>query len=192
MESIYKSTSDVELISLLKSGDRLAYTEIYDRYKFVLHTHAYKWMRDREEAMDIIHELFTVLWQKRETIQFNSNLSGYLYVSLRNKIFNTISKRKFESQYIDSLQVFIDRGQCITDHRIRERQLYELIEKEISALPPKMREVFELSRKSNLSHKEIAERLGLSEQTVRKHIQHALRILKSKLGLIIFLFLFTP
>jgi len=192
MKPIYQSTSDHELVGLLRAGDRLAYTEIYNRYKFVLHTHAYKWMRDREEAMDIIHELFTILWDKRESIQFSSSLSGYLYISLRNKIFNRVSKKKFESQYIDSLQEFINKGDCITDHLVREKQLAALIEKEISALPVKMREVFELSRKSNLSHKEIAEQLGLSEQTVRKHIQHALRILKSKLGLIIFLFLFTP
>lgn len=192
MGLIYESTSDTELLGLLKSGDRLAYTEIYNRYKLVLHTHAYKWMRDREEAMDIIHELFTVLWDRRESIQFSSSLSGYLYISLRNKIFNRVSKKKFEAQYIDSLQEFIQKGHCITDHRIREKQLSELIEKQISALPAKMRQVFELSRKSNLSHKEIAEQLQLSEQTVRKHIQHALRILKSKLGLIIFLFLFTP
>ena len=90
MGLIYESTSDTELLGLLKSGDRLAYTEIYNRYKLVLHTHAYKWMRDREEAMDIIHELFTVLWDKRESIQFSSSLSGYLYISLRNKIFNSV------------------------------------------------------------------------------------------------------
>lgn len=189
MGPIYESTSDIELVSLLRSGNRLAYTEIYNRYKFVLHTHAYKWMRDREEAMDIIHELFTVLWDKRESIQFSSSLSGYLYISLRNKIFNRVSKKKFESQYIDSLQEFVNKGHCVTDHRVREKQLAELIEKEISALPAKMREVFELSRKSNLSHKEIAEQLQLSEQTVRKHIQHALRILKSKLGLVLFILL---
>lgn len=189
MGAIYESTSDIELVSLLKSGNRLAYTEIYNRYKFVLHTHAYKWMRDREEAMDIIHELFAVLWDKRETIQFSSSLSGYLYISLRNKIFNRVSKKKFESQYIDSLQEFVNKGHCVTDHRVREKQLTALIEKEISALPAKMREVFELSRKSNLSHKEIAEQLQLSEQTVRKHIQHALRILKSRLGLVLFFLL---
>ena len=191
MGSNYEFVSDYELLTLLKAGDRLAYTEIYNRYKIVLHTHAYKWMRDREEAKDIIHELFAFLWDKRESIEFNTNLSGYLYISLRNRIFNRISKKKFESQYIDSLQEFINKGHCVTDHRVREKQLGELVEKEITALPNKMREVFELSRKSNLSHKQIAAQLDLSEQTVRKHIQHALRILKSKFGLILFSFFFT-
>lgn len=187
MKTIYQSTPDHELIGLLRAGDRLAYTEIYNRYKFILHTHAYKWMRDREEAMDIIHELFATLWDKRESIQFSTSLSGYLYISLRNKIFNRVSRQKIESQYITSLQNFINRGDCITDHRIREKELSQLIEKEIYALPAKMREVFELSRKSNLSHKEIAAQLGLSDQTVRKHIQHALKILRIKLGLVLFL-----
>lgn len=189
MGTNYESTSDTELVYLLKSGNRLAYTEIYNRYKFILHTHAYKWMQDRDEAMDIIHELFTFLWDKRDTIQFTTSLSGYLYVSLRNKIFNRVSRKKIESQYISSLQSFIDNGYCITDHLVREKELTQLIEKEIAALPYKMREVFELSRKSNLSHKEIAEQLGLSDQTVRKHIQHALKILRVKLGLSLFLFM---
>jgi RNA polymerase sigma-70 factor (family 1) len=191
MGSNYEFSSDYELLILLKAGNRLAYTEIYNRYKIVLHTHAYKWMRDREEAKDIIHELFAFLWDKRETIEFNTSLSGYLYISLRNRIFNRISKKKFETQYIDSLQEFINKGHCVTDHRVREKQLGELVEKEITALPNKMREVFELSRKSNLSHKQIAAQLDLSEQTVRKHIQHALRILKSKLGLILLLLMMT-
>lgn len=187
MASNYESTSDTELVDLLRSGNRLAYTEIYNRYKVVLHTHAYKWMRDREEARDMIHELFTFLWDKRADIQFNSNLSGYLYVSLRNKIFNRVSRKKIESEYVSSLQSFIDEGNCVTDHLVRGRLLAKLIEKEIAALPPKMREVFELSRKYNLSHKEIAEQLGLSDQTVRKHIQHALKILRTRLGLYMFL-----
>lgn len=188
----YELVSDNELLALLKAGDRLAYTEIYNRYKIVLHTHAYKWMRDREEAKDIIHEIFALLWDKRDSIEFSSSLSGYLYISLRNRIFNRISKKKFESKYIDSLQEFINKGDCVTDHRVRENQLSELIEKEIFAFPTKMRLVFELSRKLNLSHKQIAEQLDLSEQTVRKHIQHALRILKTKFGIIIFLFFLTP
>lgn len=183
----YQTISDHELAGLLKSGDRRAYTEIYNRYKWLLHVHAYKWMQDREEAKDIVHELFASLWTKRESLSFPENLSAYLYTAVRNRIFNMISHQKVESEYLSSLQHFIDEGTCVTDHLVREKQLTALIEKEISSLPPKMREVFELSRKSQLSHKEIAEQLQLSEQTVRKHVQHALKILRIKLGLVVFL-----
>lgn len=188
----YETISDNELAELLRSGDRAAFTEIYNRYKWLLHTHAYKWMQDREEAKDIIHELFAALWTKRESLSFPDNLSAYLYTAVRNRIFNVISHQKVASQYLNSLQAFIDEEQAAADHLVREKQMTLLIEKEIAALPAKMRAVFELSRKEQLSHKEIAEQLTISEQTVRKHVQHALKILRVKLGLVVFLFLISP
>ncbi|WP_222538925.1 RNA polymerase sigma factor [Pedobacter polysacchareus] len=188
----YETISDNELAELLRSGDRAAFTEIYNRYKWLLHTHAYKWMQDREEAKDIIHELFAALWTKRESLSFPDNLSAYLYTAVRNRIFNVISHQKVASQYLNSLQAFIDEEQAAADHLVREKQMTLLIEKEIAALPAKMRAVFELSRKEQLSHKEIAEQLTISEQTVRKHVQHALKILRVKLGLLVFLFLISP
>ena len=101
-----------------------------------------------------------------------------------------ISHQKIHSDYIVSLQQFIDAGEYITDHKIRHSQLLNIIEKEISLLPPKMREVFELSRNEKLSHNEIAEHLGISPQTVKKQVQNALKILKIKLGPLFSILLF--
>jgi RNA polymerase sigma-70 factor (ECF subfamily) len=67
--------------------------------------------------------------------------------------------------------------------------LVELIEKEVAALPAKMRIVFELSRKANLTHREIAGQLDISEETVKKHIHHALKQLRVKLGILVYLYL---
>jgi RNA polymerase sigma-70 factor (ECF subfamily) len=167
----------------------MAFAEIYTRYKWLLHTHAHKWMHDREEAMDIIHELFSNLWEKRESINFNATLSGYLYTAVRNRILNRVAHKKVESTYISSLQTFLDKGESLTDHLVRENELRAIIEKEIAALPAKMREVFELSRKANLSHKDIAQQLDISEQTVRKHVQNALRALRVRLGVFVFLYM---
>ena len=66
----------------------------------------------------------------------------------------------------------------------------KMIEREISALPSKMREIFELSRRDYLSYKQIAVKLQISEQTVRMHVKKALRILRPRLSLIAYLFLF--
>lgn len=180
----YSQISDSDLQHLLMTGDPHAFTEIYDRYKGVLYQHGLNMLKDRDEAKDILQELFTSIWTNRDSIQIQTNLSGYLYKCLRNRVLNQIAHRHVESKYILSLEKFIARGEYITDHRVRERQLAELIEKEIDALPPKMREVFRLSRVSNLSHKEIAEELSLSEQTVRTQVRNALRLLRVKLGLL--------
>jgi RNA polymerase sigma-70 factor (family 1) len=187
--SVYSKFSDAELSDLLRGGDRKAFAEIYTRYKWLLHAHAHKWMHDREEAKDIIHDLFSNLWDKHESLNFNSTLSGYLYAAVRNKIMNRIAHKKVESTYISSLQTFLDKGESLTDHLVRENELRSIIEKEIAALPVKMREVFELSRKANLSHKDIAEQLDISEQTVRKHVQNALRTLRVRLGVFVFLYM---
>jgi RNA polymerase sigma-70 factor (family 1) len=184
----YNTFSDLQLTSLLKEGDRVAYTEIYDRYIYTLLNHAYNKTRNREEAKDAVHEVFAMLWSNRARVDNVANLSGFLYTSLRNTILNHIAHKGVQSKYMFSL-LQLSKEEAETDHLVREKQLAELIEKEIAALPPKMREVFTLSRKAHLNHKEIAERLQISEQTVSKHITNALKVLRLKLGIIVYLIL---
>lgn len=183
----YKTLADYDLIVLLKDGNKAAFTEIYNRYKGLLYIHAYNRLRDQQEADDVVHELFAALWTKREQLVLKTHLSGYLYQAVRNRVIDIISHKKVASSYMTSLQHFINESEAITDHRVRENELTALIEKEIGALTPKMREVFELSRKANLSHREIAVKLDLSENTVKKHVNNALKVLRSKLGIFIYL-----
>lgn len=183
---------DVELVDLLKSGDHTAFVEIYERYWTVLYLHARKMLRNDGEAEDIVQELFSTLWLKRESLQLKTSLSAYMYTSVRNRVFNQIEHKKIVTDYQRSLQQFLDDGELVTDEFYREKELAALIEKEIQALPPKMRQVFELSRKQHLSYKEIARQLEISEHTVKSQVSNALRILKTKLNVsagVIFLLL---
>jgi RNA polymerase sigma-70 factor (family 1) len=183
----YYGLSDVELSDLLKSGDHLAYSEIYSRYKGPLYIHAYNKLRNREEAKDLVQELFTVLWNKRETLLLTDNLASYLYGAVRNRVFRIIGRKGIESSYITSIQESVNKSNCITDHRVRESLLQRMIDREIASLPPKMKEVFLMSRKDNLSHKEIADKLGIAEPTVKKQVNNALKTLRVKLGLFAYL-----
>lgn len=183
----YSTLLDNELIDLLKSGDQTAYTQIYDRYQGLLFVYACKITKDEDEAEDIVQEVFFYLWDKRRTILFKTSLPAYLYSAVRYKYFNLLDHKKVRANYADSLQEFIEKGDVQADHVIREKELTRLIEKEISLLPPKMREIFELSRKEHLSHKEIAEKLNLSEKTVKNQINNALKELRVKLGMFTFL-----
>jgi len=183
----YNQLTDQELTVLLNQGDRLAFAQIYDRYKFILHAHAVNKLRDREEARDVIQEVFTYLWSKHDVINVSGNLPGYLYGSVRHAILNKVTRKQVQEKYLDSLKAFSSQDNILTDHRIRENQLREQIEKEIMMLPPRMREVFELSRKRHLSHREIAWKLEISEQTVSKQITNAIKILKLKLGVLAYI-----
>jgi RNA polymerase sigma-70 factor (family 1) len=183
----YSSLSDSDLADLLKSDDKAAFSAIYDRFKWVLYLHAVKRCGNREEAMDIVQELFTTLWDKRAELNIRTQLSGYLYASVRNRVIKLIGHRQVVTKHVDSLKNSINFDTCITDHRVRENNLTEIIEKEINELPEKMREIFIMSRKLHMTHKEIAENLGIQESTVKRQVSNALQQLRIKLGLISFL-----
>jgi len=174
---------DKELIVMLQAGDNDAFTELYNRYKKPLIIHSYKKTGDLEDAKEIVQEVFSTLWSQREQLPPIQQVSAYLYTMVRNKVLNYIEHKQVEARYALNFQNFMDEGHNASDIQIREKELQQMIDKEIAALPPKMREVFILSRKEHLSHKEIAERLNISEFTVKNHIKGALKILRLKIGL---------
>lgn len=180
---MYSSYTDLELLKGLHNSDADAYTEIYDRYSGPLYLFVLKRLGDRDEAKDLLHDFFLKLWERRADLEISQNLTGYLYTSLRHAMLNQISKEKVKMRYIDSFLSYIDGIEPAgTDYLVRERELQALIDKEIANLQPRMREVFDLSRKENLSRKEIAAALGISEETVKNHMHKALRLLKARLG----------
>lgn len=182
--STYKTLSDKELVDLMKSGDHVAFTEIYNRYWGLMYVHALKMLSDEDEAKDIIQDLFITVWSKRSNLDLNTNLSGYLYISTRHKILNKIRQRKTSDNFINALALYINDSENSIIDDIREKELTIIINKEIEKLPLKMRRIFEMSRKQYLSHKEIAEELDISDKTVKKQINNAIKILKLKQGLL--------
>jgi len=139
----------------------------------------------------LVQDIFIYLWDKRQTINFTSSISSYLYSAIRYKFFDLVDKQKVRADYVQAFQLFLDKGEFLTDNYITEKELSATIEKEIANLSAKMREVFLLSRKENLSNKEIAERLNISEKTVKNQLSTALKTLKVRLGLLTFLLLLT-
>jgi RNA polymerase sigma-70 factor (family 1) len=183
------SYTDQELLTLLRAGDESAFTEIYQRYFNLLYRYAYKKLRDQDLAKDILHDFFAGLWGKRDTIPLINNLSAYLFTVINRKLIDHFLHQQVAAKYVDSFAAFLGNEEGKTDHLIREKQLMAAIEAEISALPPRMREVFELSRKQHLSHKEIAEHMEISEKTVDRQISNALSILRSRLTVLAWLML---
>lgn len=180
--AIYQTLSDVELVSLLNEGDEKSYTEIYLRYHTFLLIFVNKKLHNKEESEDVVQEVFTNIWKNRESLILHTSLVSYLYTAVRNKALDIFARRKLEIGYVESLQSFLDTAVPGTDFLVRENDLKALIEKEIHLLPPKMREVFILSRNKRMSHREIADVLAISEQTVSTHIKRALRVLRIRLG----------
>jgi RNA polymerase sigma-70 factor (family 1) len=188
--SKYLEFTDRELTESIKEGDQAAYTEMFSRYNKLLYSHTYNKLRNREEAKDIVQDIFYSLWANRGKSLPDSNLIGYLFMATRYKISDLLSRQQVKNKYIVSLQDFIDLAPENSDHLVRRNQLREIIEEEISALPTRMQEILRLSRFEQLSHKEIAEQLNISEATSKDQVKKALRILRKRLGLYVFLCFF--
>lgn len=185
-KSIYKTYSDEELAERILERDELAYREVYDRYFGIIYAFSRKILQDDDQAEDITQDIFLALFEKMGSLHITS-LRAYLYQSVRYALIDYSRKQQSRVNYMADLGDYYARGVWTTDDAIIENELHSQIEKQIDQLPAKMRTIFELSRKSHLSNKEIAAQIGISEGTVRLQIHHAISRLRSRLT---FFFLF--
>ena len=182
-----RKNSEKELIFLLKQGSSPAFEEIYLRYNHLLYLYAYRKLQNKQEAQDVVQEVFTALWNGRMFFDLKITLSGYLYKAVLNKIYNIFKHQQIIRKYVDAGDHFMKTDYQETDHRIREKDIQSIISQEIAAMPPRMREIYELKRNHFLTTREVAERLNLSEQTVSTQMKRALRRLRLKLGLTVWI-----
>ncbi|WP_237028663.1 RNA polymerase sigma factor [Pedobacter steynii] len=179
---MYSEFTDSELVRLVKDRNHQAFAEIYNRYAVLMFYKVNQMLRDEEPSKDLVQDLFVALWDKPELIQEDNNIAGYLYVGARNRVLKFIQRNKLKNDHIASLAKYASEISLETIQDIDERELKIIVQREIDNLPPKMKLIFEMSRKDNLSHAEIAGKLGLSDQTVKKQVNNALKILRSKLA----------
>lgn len=190
----YSNYTDQQLVTLLKSKDDTAFTEIYERYWSVLYLHAKRLLHDEDLAQDAVHDVFATLWRKAADFELTTSLNSYLYRAVKNAILNDIRHERVAANYLNDLKRFYEEGTTSTDDLMHLKELQALIEQEIQNLPDEIRKVFEMSRKLHLSNAEIALELNKSESTVKNQIKRAKDILRDRLDLpsLLILFLLKP
>lgn len=179
--SVYSTYADLVLLNFLKEDDQLAYTEIFERYSKILLRHAYKMLGNRDEANDVVQEVFLSIWNNRYKLELTGSLSSYLYKATKNRILNHIAHEKVVSRYADSISNFLENDYVFADSQLREQELEAIIAKEIASLPEKMREVFLLRKVEELSYNEIALQLNITDKTAKQQVYNSLKILREKL-----------
>lgn len=185
--SLHTGLSDQELTGLLKSGDRSAFTEIYNRYWKHLFNSAYNASRNKEDSLDICQNIFLWFWENRTRIDVSVNLKGYLFSAVKYKIANQIRDGKYREHLFDDLEHIDARTYQVNELEIAELKAY--INLLIQELPERCREAFLLSRDQHLSHKEIAMQLGIGEKAVNAHVTRALKKLRAPLSRLAGIFL---
>ncbi|SDF76017.1 RNA polymerase sigma factor [Chitinophaga filiformis] len=173
--------TDNELVTLLDNGEVAALEEIYLRYWGLLYQHARKMLHDDALAQDIVQDLFTALLTGMGRLNVHAPLDLYLYRAIRNRVIDNFDRSVNRQKYIDAVGKVYRCGRYDTDEMVLANEMKHRIEQAVADMPPKMREVFELSRESYMSRKEIADAINVSEGTVKTQMTRALKILRSKL-----------
>lgn len=177
-----KHVDNIALFERLKSGDAVAYAELYERMAKPLLIYAYKRLDDMSIAQDVLQEVFLGIWERRKEIVVPDSVEAFLYRSVLNNVLNKIRKEKSRQQYVDSFIHYHELHDSSVEEDLFEKEFFEILFIEINALPPKMSEVFKLRFFENLSNAEVAERLGISHHTVATHMKRALASLRGRLG----------
>lgn len=179
--------NDQELLQLIgEHQNHQAFEVLYQRHFDSIFRYVYKVMQDRETAEDVVQNIFFSLWRNPPTLTYPSILP-YLFGAARNQISKEIRKNKWNKEQLDFIEN--SQGICTTDEYLEERDTRNLLENAVQKLPLRCRNVFELSRFSYLSNKQIAKKLGLSVFTVENHIKKALYHLRQSLELVVLLFI---
>lgn len=176
-----------ELLIAINKNDKYAFAEFYHRYKKPLYLYGLKKLGNPDEVDDLLQDLFTSLWVNREKIDFNKEISSYLYVSLRNKIIDFIAKSKNRNVYEESVRNFSEGFENTTDFKVRTQIFMEQIDLLLKEHPNLQQRIFKMRFYQNMDNREIASELGISEKTVRNQLSILLKVLRVKIRILFFL-----
>lgn len=174
---------DKELILLLKQNSKEAFTALYKKYWRQVYNFSRLYLTNQDTAEEVVQEVFIKVWEGRDFMREDDNFKGLMFIITRNLIFNQHRKNLNEDFYKMTVLAAIEDSYDI-EEEIEAKNLSEYIDMLINELPPRRREIFNLSRKGNKSYKEIAELLNISEKTVENQISEALKYLRKNITLL--------
>jgi RNA polymerase sigma-70 factor, ECF subfamily len=185
--------TDKDLIAAACKGSEEAFRKLYEKYWQDLYKIAYRRLPSEEDVKDILQETFISLWKNLHHISVNESLGGYLYTSLRNKIFNYYEKNGVRLKTLMNQPFKPAESEDIIYSSLSTKELQLVISAILAEMPPKMREIYKLSKEEQLTNAEIAGLLMLAPQTIKNQIHEALHRIREELkksSLHLFLFLF--
>lgn len=178
-----KTWSDSELFEELKKDNKMAFSILFDRYSDILFRFIQKRIESVPDVEDIIQEVFISMWNRRSKIEVSDSIYPYLFKAAKYEMIDWLIKSEKRNRHLDYLEINKDQyliGTTSEDELIA-KELAKLLENEMSRMPDTMRSIFRLSRSEDMSIKDIANQLSLSEQTVKNNVSMALNRLKFKL-----------
>lgn len=173
---------DKKTLKVLKSGKMKGFESVYRLYNGRIYNFINSIIRNPGIAKDLTQDVFLHIWDKRENINCEDNFEGYLFRISRNIVYHYIKRELLLQSYLDKMEEETEPESLEIDKELDYVFFEEYIMQLILELPEARRKVFMLYWKSELSYREIAEKLSISEKTVATQVQRSLHFLRSKMG----------
>lgn len=184
LHSCFQDTRTVDerdLLGRIRQGDEGAFDAIFREHYASLVRCAEGMLRRRDVAEEVVQEVLLALWQRRDTLVVEESLRSYLFRATRNRSLNHLRHAAIERRAEPELSA-IEPLEAPAPSGLVDEEIQAALRSAISELPPRCREVFELSRVHGLRYAEIASTLGISVKTVEAQMGKALRVLRERLA----------
>ncbi len=174
--------SNKELLLLIREDNEVAFYQLYERYSRRLYGFVLRYIKQETDAEEIVQEVFIKIWETRDKIDVYSSFESFLFTIAYNATISLFRKRAREEKYLEHLKSLqqVEAAPNLIDE-IQFNELNDTVQSLLNELTPRQKEVFQLSREQGLAHEEIAKKLNISVNTVKKHIANTLVFLKSRL-----------
>jgi RNA polymerase sigma-70 factor, ECF subfamily len=179
-------TIDDLLFRQIRDGDERSFELLFKKYYAGLSSYAMVFVKCDDLARELAHETFIKIWIRRDSINIESSFKSYIYKSLHNNCINFLKKSRHLSDMNETVRAEIIKQHEINMHHFDPDSFDTLLSDDfenvftrgLDALPDQCREVFILCRDDKLSYQEVANRLGISVNTVKTQMKRALAKLR--------------
>ena len=168
------------LVKELTRGNLLAFNSLYKEYSGRLYRFAFGYLKSREEAEELVQEVFTIIWEKRKDLKAELSFRSFLFTISFNIIRKHFRTRAHLNEFL-KIQDPSDADSTTGDDLVFQ-SLLDHIRKLVDRLPERRREIFLKSRFEGRTIQEIANELNISHKTVENQLTEALRFLRTHLN----------
>jgi RNA polymerase sigma-70 factor (ECF subfamily) len=185
-----KIYTDTQLIELIRSSDKEAFDQLYQRYWRLLYGLVAQKTGEPSEAEDMVQEIFIDIWNKRSRLEITHTIKAYLISCAYYKIFRYFRDKGLREKQLEDFARFLERtGESIAGIDLSSAvfetefgKLQDVIKSTIQLMPEQMQKVTLLRYRQMKTIPEIAGELNISPLTVKKHLQIAMSRLRQNAG----------
>lgn len=171
---------DTFLIKSIRKGDHLAFDQVFRKYGPGLYSFVLSILKDESESEEVVQDIFLKVWEKRKDLRSDLSFKSYLFTIAVNATRKFYRQKVQKDRYVQSVAIELSRNPSVEISALEYKNLLEYVDTLIRKLPPSRREIFVLSKKDGLKNTEIAERLKISEQTVKNQLVTAQKFLQAE------------